>query len=308
MFDFSLTLKYINTFKLEHFNITCNDYNYKTGMLCFGTSEGSIIFSNTNLSSDLGNLKFMNKNITDVPIYNVNWLDDSRIGVTFSDSMFVIFDILSDKLLILENKSAAVRYIKRYDNNTFYTCGRDNFANAWDFRLMKIVKKLEHDNSVTCIEFNNNFIYTTSTPGTIINFWDIRYTKKGKYFATKNIVSLSYCRDLKFYKNNLYSKNIISHVHKISQTTSFNQKLVNKNIVSYCGSLTYNFFYDVLFTCVDNEVYCVRDNIFYKISSDCPVCAIGCIAYKNRYILLNNVQDIVLYRIEPRIDTNKHST
>ncbi|WUR04856.1 WD40 repeat domain-containing protein [Vairimorpha necatrix] len=298
-------LEYQNAFVLDYYHITCNDYNNITNMLCYGTNEGSLIFSCTRLIHDSNEIKFTNRNITDVPIYNVNWLDDTRIGVSFADSMFVIFDVQSDKIISYEDDSGTVRYIKKYNDKIFYTCGRNKCASAWDIRTMDRIKTLEHENTVTCVEFhttNKNLIYTTSTPGTIVHYWDLRYTKNGKNYATKKTISNSFCRELFFYKNNLYSKNIISSLHKISQTAKYKNILFKYNSPSYCGSISYNERYDCLLTSVGDDVYCINNKECKKNRINVPNDTIGCVSYSDHSLLLNNAQNVFLYKLNPEIN------
>ncbi|KAK6089550.1 hypothetical protein P3W45_001432 [Vairimorpha bombi] len=306
-----LTFEFLfdRSYKLEHFNITCNDYNTTTKMFCFGTQEGSLLFTQNNFDEVLNDtnskFKILSRNITDTEIHSVSWLNDITIGCTHADSVYSILDIITDKISLYDVHTGSVKYIKKTGANIFYTCGRDKSAKGWDIRSMEVFLDLKHEGSVTCLEVNrrnDKILYTTSTPGTIIHYWDTRYTKRGAYYASTKSISNFYCRDLIYYGKNLYSKNKISQIHKISESCKQKSLFIDKQIKSYCGSIDYNSKYDCLFTTIDEELFSITETGTKKIKINEALTFNGCICYNEETVVLHNNQEIRVYYIRPYIE------
>lgn len=293
MKDIGFKLVTKSKYTLPHYTITSS--TSKNSHYCFGTEEGSILYSYKSALEA--------QQISNYPIHNVAYLSNTLIACSSDDNTFYILDIVKNKITSLNKHLHSIKFVKS-QNNLFYTGSRDKNVFEWDLRTLKVTKNLEHTGSVTCLETNtnNNLLFSTNTPGTNLCSWDLRYTKLGKYYSQDRFINNIYCNNLILFKNNLYCKTVNSVIFKISQSGKLHNEIFQYNSKSFCQSIVYNDLYDCLFFSGTNELYSLKDKIIKcQNMSICLNNLRGLCCYDNNLLIAYNEKDVINYEIVPFI-------
>lgn len=283
-------------YTLPHYTLTSSAS--KNSHYCFGTEEGSIIyFYNDTLEA---------QQISNYSIHNVTYLSNTLIACSSDDSTLYILDIIKNKITSLYKHLKSIRFVKS-SGTLFYTCSRDKNVFEWDLRTLDVAKRLEHSGSVTCLDTNKcneNIFYTSSTPGTNIYTWDLRYTKLGKYYFINRFINNNYSNNLIFYDYNLYCRTKNSALFKISQTATLFEELCDFNFNGFCSSIIYNELYDCLFISNKNEIMYFKEDLkkYYAVLPLNMKDLRGLCCITDNTLIVYNDKNVVNYEIIPFIN------
>lgn len=174
-------------------------------MIIIGDNSGSIFF----VDSDIHSGKLMNTQVSvcDSSIFDLCWYDSRSITVASGEIELMVLDIEKLSTVSLKGHHKTIRCLKK-SNQTLFSGGGDGKVFSWDLRVGKPVIEMmlpkKAKNIISAVEIHkeeNHLVFASSTPGTTLNTWDIRYTKRGLYLAKETNISAAVTTDI-FYNDN----------------------------------------------------------------------------------------------------------
>lgn len=175
------------TRRLSNYSFLCCDTFSECIISALGDDAGHLFLMDT----DTEERKFLNTEIgvSSSAIFDLCWLNSSLIGIASGDSNLYFFDVFKGQLTQCKGHTKSIRCIRQAINRV-YTGGSDGKVFCWDVRSKSPVVELSFSPKshkvVSALALNGQeeyTVYATATPGTILNTWDLRYTKRGMYVS-----------------------------------------------------------------------------------------------------------------------------
>lgn len=172
-----------------------------------------------------------------------------------------------------------------------------------DLRSKDKPLEIEDNHPVTVANIhpsNRNILYTTTVPGSTLNVWDLRYTKRGKYTSTSSKISNQHACDLEVFNGNLFVMANTSKVFKISETGRYFNVISNtlSNQPRSYGSLLVNEKYKSLFMTTHEGLHSLVGDSLSKVYKSTGL--IGCTGSQN-FLFVYTKNEIVRLQIKPTL-------
>ncbi|ELQ76588.1 putative WD40/YVTN repeat-like-containing domain, WD40 repeat protein [Trachipleistophora hominis] len=213
------------TKRLTNYSFLCCDTFSECVISALGDDSGHLFLMDT----DIDERKFLNTEIgvSSSAIFDVCWLTNSLIGIASGDSNVYLFDVFKGEFTQRRGHTKSVRCVKHAAGRV-YTGGSDGKVFCWDVRSKDPVLELNFyprgHKMVSALELNREeeyTIYGTATPGTILNTWDLRYTKRGMYISEQNSIANAITNSIYHKDRHIYLLLSNSGVLRLTETGTF---------------------------------------------------------------------------------------
>lgn len=194
--------------KISDYPLLCCSTYYKSSISVLGDACGKIYIVDTDPPD--GDIHSADLPVNNSSIFDINWYRSSLIVIASGEIDLITMDIAKTKIKRLRGHQKTIRSIKKQDSH-LYTCGGDGKIISWDLRTEKPAIELylnnKSKNIISSLEIHkteNHLIFGTSTPGTTLNTWDIRYTQRGLHISKNCFISKHITNDIFYHENFLY--------------------------------------------------------------------------------------------------------
>ncbi|KRH93218.1 putative WD40/YVTN repeat-like-containing domain, WD40 repeat protein [Pseudoloma neurophilia] len=191
--------------KISNYPLLCSSTYHRSTVSALGDSIGGIYIIDTNCTKH--NFLCTDMDISTSSIFDICWYKSSTIAIASGEIDLITLDLVTTKPSRLKGHGKSIRSIKKHDSS-LYTCAGDGKVISWDLRNEKPAIEMflpkKSRNIITALDIHDqepHLIFATSTPGTNLNIWDIRYTQRGLYISKESQNSKHITNDL-FYKEN----------------------------------------------------------------------------------------------------------
>lgn len=282
---------------LDQYSINCAKQNPMTRLLALGSSEGILKVA----KFDNEETNVYSKLVYPQEISSVDWLTNGIICMALNTQEVALYDLIKDRLDFRQLHNDDIRNIRVFSNNEIIFWSRNGMTTLVDLRAKGRQIELKSKNNVTCANMNTsnrNIIYTTTTPGTCLNIWDMRYTKRGKVVSISKQISNRHTCDLEMFDGSLYTTDNLSNVSKISANGNFKTRLLEGDLSARFGRLSVNTHLKSLFFVSGNLIYSIQNNPIKIGNSD--VHLVGCTGAKDDLFVYSQKR-IIKYKIKPYV-------
>lgn len=222
----------IKSKKLSIYPLLSSSSIEKSPISALGDNSGNIfLVDNDQIQENLFSTEI---NICDSSIFDLCWYNPQNLAIATGEIQLLIFDIQKSNLKALKGHQKTIRSIKR-NKKVLLSGGGDGKVILWDLRLDKPViemflpKKAKNIISAIDAHKNENIIFGTSTPGTSLNIWDLRYTKRGLYLPNEQDISNKITNDIFHFENFLYLTLSDGTFLRTTETGIFMNNLSNRD-------------------------------------------------------------------------------
>lgn len=200
--------KMLSSEKISDNPLLCCSTYYKSTISTLGDASGMIHIMDTDSSSN--HILSADIQVSNSSIFDIHWYKSSLIAIASGEIDLIIMDISKTNTKKLRGHQKTIRSIKKQDSH-LYTCGGDGKIISWDLRTEKPAIELllsrKSRNIISSLEIHRTegyLIFGTSTPGTTLNTWDIRYTQRGLHISKNSFISKQITNDVFHHENFLY--------------------------------------------------------------------------------------------------------
>ncbi|KAF9762667.1 hypothetical protein NGRA_1847 [Nosema granulosis] len=287
-------------FDLTHESLSCAKQDLNTKLLALGTTEGCLKIAKIQNN----NTVLANKFVQNLQINSVDWLANGLVCMSLDLHGLALYDPMKNKLAFRQLYDENIRHMRAVSNNEILCWYRDGMAILVDLRSKTKQLEFKSKDSVTCANINTqnrNIIYTTSIPGTQLNIWDMRYTKRGKYISMSKQISNTHTCDLEMIDGLLFATDNQSNVFRISAGGNFKSKIIEGDGQGRAGRLHANDFFKTAFFTTQNAIYSINNKAIKMYDSNMPL--IGCTGSKDD-LFVYSTKRIVNFVISPNLFLN----
>lgn len=210
--------------KISVHPILCSSTYKNSTISALGDNNGNLFLVDTDTKNKMSDTEI---NVCDSSIFDLCWNYSSSLAIASGETDLLVLNIFKNSFDSYKGHKKTIRCIKKSENRLLTGSG-DGRVFCWDLRdkmpVMELNLPKKSQKIISSLEIhseNNHLVFATSTPGTILNTWDIRYTRRGMYISKEENISNAITNYLFYHNNFLYSVFSDGSILRITETGIF---------------------------------------------------------------------------------------